>query len=159
MGYTYKVKSPTEFVIVNVYGQDSYIFATEERAKRYCEAWSEWVKVRPTLPSTLTGGEYAEVCAKHGVEPISPNSYAVQYGEFDPETHGVKKMIQMSLASTRRSTMIKEAKAAREALPPPPPAKPVETFVCSGCGETFPMSQAMNASLGMTCPDCYDSQS
>lgn len=31
-----------------------------------------------------------------------------------------------------------------------------ETFRCDGCGREFPRSLAMNASLGMSCPDCYD---
>ena len=31
----------------------------------------------------------------------------------------------------------------------------VETVECS-CGHTIPRSQVMNASLGSSCPDCYD---
>ncbi len=31
-----------------------------------------------------------------------------------------------------------------------------ETFVCPGCGRTFPRSMAMSASLDTVCPDCYD---
>lgn len=31
-----------------------------------------------------------------------------------------------------------------------------ETFVCDGCRRRFPVSLAMSANLGTSCPDCYD---
>lgn len=30
------------------------------------------------------------------------------------------------------------------------------TFICSGCGMEWPRELAMSASLGISCPDCYD---
>ncbi len=36
--------------------------------------------------------------------------------------------------------------------------KPVEMKKCS-CGHTVPISQVMSASLGTSCPDCYDRMS
>jgi len=32
-------------------------------------------------------------------------------------------------------------------------------MVCCDCGHTVPQAQAMNASLGTACPDCYDRMS
>lgn len=37
-------------------------------------------------------------------------------------------------------------------------AKPIETAMCD-CGHAVPVGQRMRASLGTSCPDCYDQMS
>jgi len=53
----------------------------------------------------------------------------------------------------RVEALLAEAKAKREAK-----LAQVEMVKCS-CGHTVPRSQVMSASLGTSCPDCYDRMS
>lgn len=41
---------------------------------------------------------------------------------------------------------------------PPRPIQPVEMVKCS-CGHSVPRGSVMNASMGTSCPDCYDRMS
>lgn len=44
-------------------------------------------------------------------------------------------------------------------LKPAPRAQPIVTLVRCSCGHSVPQSQVMRASLGTSCPSCYDRMS
>lgn len=138
----------------------AYAFKSEAEAQNYANAWNEWRSVEPTLPcAPLSADVYATLCATHGVQSHESdlNSYAIQFGEFDAVGHGVKTMIEMRLARTRRTTRINEVKQARAAQPKRP--APVVEMVTCDCGCEIDKRLVMRASLGTSCPDCYDRMS
>ncbi len=49
-------------------------------------------------------------------------------------------------------------KAIKAAAPTPQP-RPQSAMVACDCGHSVPATQRMNASMGTSCPDCYDRMS
>jgi hypothetical protein len=156
----YEVKSIPQTKHGHTHMVGAYAFKSETEAQNYADAWNAWWSIEPTLPrAPLTADDYAAACATHGVQSHESdlNSYGIQFGEFDPVTHGVKTMIEMRLARARRTTRIDEVKRERATQPATPPKLVV--LVACDCGHTVPRDQRMNASLGTSCPDCYDRMS
>jgi hypothetical protein len=101
----------------------------------------------------MTSGE---ITAKEAVEIAIENKleYALEY--FSPQTD-----VDLPYWDMREIWLpIKKAREAEEKirLEAYEQAHPVEMTKCS-CGHTVPSTLVMNASLGSSCPDCYDRMS
>lgn len=160
--YTYETRNDPKFP----FQVNSYIFENETRAANFCKMWNaHWdaMKTIENVPSRLTRAEYETVCAEHGIESLSDadcNSYGVKNGVFEPALKGdeiggyaPEYCLKMALAYKRMKTIEDERKSQ-----PKPAPKTVVEIKCD-CGHTVENELVMNASLGTSCPDCYDDMS
>ena len=165
-------KSEYPFVLTAGYRVGT-LFGSERAAANYCQMWNEHGAAMEKLegiPHTLSRAEYEAACRRLGVEEMEDSDingrsrYAINNGEFypcldDEEIGGYRPehCQKMRLASWRLLGIVAEQKMERKAQPVHPP-KPVELVECS-CGHSVPRALAMSASLGTSCPDCYDEMS
>lgn len=162
--YTYEPRNDPKFPFkCNIGG---HIFENETRAANFCKMWNahwEAMKTIENIPSRLSRSEYESICAERGIEILSDadcNSYGVKNGEFVPALNGdeiagyaPEYAVKMSLARRRMKTIQDEQKSQ-----PKPEPKQIVYRDCD-CGHTVEKSLAMIASLGTSCPDCYDRMS
>ena len=143
-----------------------YVFETEIRAKNFCQMWNDHfdaLRAIENVPSILSRKEYEAECSKLSIIPLPDSecdSYGVKYGEFEPWLDDDKiagyepgYCVAMALAGKRLSGIKKEKSEIVK-----PVAKPVEYVMCDSGHET-PRNLRMSASLGTSCPDCYDRMS
>lgn len=101
----------------------------------------------------LPRAAYETLCAELSVAAMSDaecDNYGVIYGEFGLSEYPVKHIIQIKLARARRSAILAE----RAMQPKPTRLAPVE--VLADCGHYVSPALLMNASIGTSCPECYD---
>ena len=104
--------------------------------------------------------DYDRVCGELGIialtdSEISEKSYFLHYGEFGhawTDTWARDQRVGHLAAVEYLLASEKTEKENRKPSPAP------EMRKCS-CGHTVPVSQVMNASMGSSCPDCYDRMS
>lgn len=130
---------------------------TRKEAERALVGHLYIIEHTDALPTVLTREDYERRCAAAGLEPASDDAiieqaYALRYGVFSlADDLSGRLVVDIRLRAARlwgiRASQAIETRRAVAARP---------TFVCAGCGGTYPATMAMAASLGITCPDCYD---
>ena len=163
--YTYEHRDdPTHPFKCNFGG---YAFPDEERARTFCEMWNDHHAAMATIadiPARISRQEYEAACTEHGCTPLTDADccgYGVTYGEFKPWLNSdgsrggnsPQQCIAMALAG-KRQRAIRDEKAAQ----PKSVRQPVPMKMCA-CGHAVPIGEAMSASLGSSCPGCYDRMS
>lgn len=135
-----------------------YVFDTAAEAEAWDACTRTYAEIVRAMPTTLTQAEYETLCIQYGVPilDIARSLYGIQYGEFGP-SDGLETMLKWSFAGTRWTTI----KTERAALPKPAPRQPdYPTGRKLNCGHIVHMAaEVMSASLGTSCPDCYDRMS
>jgi len=119
-----------------------------EREERYRQATA--------VPAQLDRAAYEAACERAGVAALSDaecDGYAVHYGQFSWPEYPEEVVIRMDLAK-RRLRGIEAERAAR----PKAPRQPAPLVRCD-CGHDVERGQVMVASLGTSCPECYDRMS
>ena len=129
------------------------------------EAFIEHMIKYNNLPHhALNRAEYETTCAQNNVEPMEDgalDTYGMENGDFGmSHYHTVRENRQTGIANTihqlRYRAIRDELKLRKQqAVKPAPPVKMVK---CS-CGHTVPSGSAMSASMGSSCPECYDRMS
>lgn len=173
MKYDFQVRptTPGRFQVYNAaepnnYALQAWSFTDENKARQFGWIWGEYWTFRELIPSPLDRQQYESLCAQHGMKASSDKdifgSYGVMYGEFAPEHHDVEQY--PTLLAWGKQHMIDSARLSgirvERAANPPAPKKlqPVE-MVEADCGHIIPRRQLMSASMGSSCPDCYDRMS
>ncbi len=144
-----------------------YTFETETAAQAYCDAYEAYWKMQKPFEtfSTLDRPTYERLCTELHIEMMSDadvDSYGVRYGEFRLEVPGVQQgsplshLLKMDLARLRMHGIDQE----RAVQPKPARTPDYPTGRKLGCGCTvYYQSEVMSASMGTSCPDCYDRMS
>ncbi len=107
------------------------------------------------IPPALTREQYELFCTALDA-PVMTDSeitqarYAIDYGDFDVFTYDVPEILKWSLARSRNRAMKGDQPPATVS-----PRRVVRLVRCD-CGHEVPAELVMSASLGSTCPDCYD---
>lgn len=104
--------------------------------------------------------EYETLCAQaeipaHTVKEIADSEYRLTYAEFDATEWAVmtrEERCRQVIDSAYLQHLLKLAKARKTAR------KTVEIVRCD-CGHDVPRRMVMNASMGTSCPRCYDRMS
>lgn len=144
-----------------------WTFKTEAAASAYCDAYNAYYTARRSLDkfSTLSRDEYEKTGAELHIETMPDtdvDSYGVRYGEFRPEVPGVQQgsplshLLKIDLAKLRLRGIDQE----RAAQPKPEQKPDYPQGRKLSCGHTvYYQSEVMTASVGSSCPDCYDRMS
>jgi hypothetical protein len=114
----------------------------------------EWMENSPFV-TPMSREEYLDACTKYGIDPVEDSelgTYGDQYGNYE-KFYGFKNQKSHLTSVLRQSRWFGIKKS-------PQPKKPllVELVKCK-CGHSVPSNIVMNASMGTSCPDCYDSMS
>jgi len=147
---------------------DSCVFEDEESARLYCErmnAYYDEMNKLSDLPSSLNRKDYEAAAARLGVEissddEIIAKSYALKYGVFNPYSCGQYMpaytpghCLRMAFEA-KRLTDIENKKLQTPKIHDYPEGRTLD------CGHTvYDRVMVMHASLGTSCPDCYDRMS
>ncbi|MFA4973470.1 MAG: hypothetical protein WC683_12700 [bacterium] len=108
---------------------------------------------------------YERACEACGVQPhtdqeISSHAYGLSYAEFASEEWRAlyrDTRVLFKIDGLRLKGIERERKAALVAKAAAKMA--AQKMVRCDCGHTVPASEAMSASRGTSCPDCYDRMS
>lgn len=118
----------------------------------------EWEKIAKTLRAT-----YESKCIELGVTPLSDeelmrSSYSWKYGDWTqyPEQ---KKLVNQTHTTYYHSLEHAWKPFADQMREIRENSKPEPIMVKCSCGHTIKKNMVMNASLGTSCPDCYDRMS
>lgn len=111
-----------------------------------------WDLIR-AMPLTREG--YEATCRELGITPMSDAelyriSYALKYGDFS----GVADQLSRPVHCAWLDELERQRQAAAFAKITVPPAN-----VVADCGHICAETVLMHASLGTSCPDCYDRMS
>lgn len=154
--------SDTDFIVTG-----GYTFETEAAAQAYCDAHNTYFRASQPLKkfSALDRETYEKLGSELHINTMSDadvDSYGVRYGEFRLDVPGVRsgtplaRMLEIDLAHLRMRGIDQE----RAAQPKPAPKLDYPQGRKLDCGHTvYHQSEVMSASLGTSCPDCYDRMS
>lgn len=147
-----------------------YVFKTEQQAMTFCEMWNRhWEVCEPLndLPWKLTREEYEAACEELGVKCRTDkecDTYGIRYGvnspwlqkdndgKYYPAGPTPQDALSRKLAARRLRAMEQRKDAGLD------PDYPEGRRLDCGC-LVFLETNVMNASLGTSCPDCYDRMS
>lgn len=172
MKYDFQVREtkPGKYQVYNAaepnnYTLQAWSFDDPERARQFGWIWGEYWTFREIVPSPLNRQQYETLCAQHGMAAKSDgdvDSYGTKYGEFAPEHHSTEQypdLLRWGKQHMLDSARLAGIKAEHAANPPTPRTAQPAALVQCDCGHIVPRSQVMSASLGSSCPDCYDRMS
>jgi len=162
---------PGKFQIFNSANEGDYsfqstAFESEAHAVGYRDyyvaywAFCEWAK---TLPAALSRTEYEAACAESGFSPQDDGwckSVAKDPPASDPKYHSLEQypaVLELSkhaILAARRYAHIRANTVARPKIA----STKVDMVMCD-CGHEVPAGTRMIASLGTSCPSCYDRMS
>lgn len=138
------------------YAWGGYSFKDRQRAETAAERMNTLeLAGKDRIPPALTREQYELFCTALEA-PVMTDSeitqarYAIDYGDFDVFNYDVATILKWSLARSRNRAMRGGQTPATVA-----PRRIVRLVRCD-CGHEVPAELVMSASLGSTCPDCYD---
>jgi hypothetical protein len=145
-----------------------WTFDSRTEAEAYITVRDQWYAAMnrfELFPEPMTCEQYQVATATEGVRAYSDAelmsmAYGLEYGDYSPTPKGytVQKWFEMALASRRYQTLKTERVAAQTKRQKPQADYPQGRKLACGC-IVYSKSQVMSASLGTSCPDCYDRMS
>lgn len=150
-GYLLSYDSDDDTIWINGTGYSTY-----HRGGRSFDECVEFVKKLVSLPDTLTRDDYISACDLFAISALSDSDissderrYFNKYGDFD--------IFQISerLCQMRFNSIESESKPVESES-----IEPVEVgLVIADCGHRCSKNVIMSASMGTSCPNCYDRMS
>ena len=144
-----------------------WTFETEIAAQAYCDAYNSYYTASAPLEKfyAIDRETYQTLGAELHIETMPDtdvDSYGVRYGEFRLEVPGVQQgsplshLLKMDLAKLRMHGIDQER--AAQPKPVQKPDYPQGRKLDCGC-TVYHQHDVMSASMGTSCPDCYDRMS
>lgn len=88
----------------------------------------------------------ADIAAQNDAD-LMRSAYSVEFGD---------QIIISKKTSAARTAILDRITAIRAAQAKPRASAKQVQFILASCGHSVHPTQVMSASMGMTCPDCYD---